>query len=76
MTATAEPGTVRVTLAGQQADLVRLSLFLEGVINHGETAADALLDVHLAAVRITETHGTTGVASKMRMMFRLEEFPE
>ena len=74
--ATEEPGTVRAVLSGLAPDLVRLSLFLEGVINHGETVTDALLDVHLAAIRITETRGTTGLASKMMMMFRLEEFPE
>ena len=67
------PGTVRVTLRGNTPDLVKLTLFLEGV-TRGEAVADVLLDVELAAIVITETRGTSGRAGQITMLVELREF--
>ena len=50
------PATVRLTLAGHPADLLKTLLFIEGVLA-GETPAASLAAARLTAISITSHHG-------------------
>ena len=67
-----DSGTVRVTLAGHGQDLLKLALYLEGVIA-GHDPAEVLRDVHLAAIVILSTRGTRGRGNQITMIVQLTE---
>ena len=68
-----EPGTVRVTLAGDAQDLLRLSVFLEAV-TRGHDPAEALANLHLAAIAIVSARNTPGRATgHITMMIELRD---
>jgi hypothetical protein len=65
------PGAVRAVLAGRPADLIRLIIWLDRVTG-GDSPAEVLRVLHLAAIRITSE---SGHGSRITLTLELEEAP-
>ena len=63
------PGTVRAVLTGRPADLIKLIIFFDRVTG-GDSPAEILAVLHLAAIRITSESGR---GSRVTLTLELEE---
>lgn len=64
-----QPGTVRVTLTGPPADLIKTVVWLDRVTG-GDSPAAVLRVLHLSAIRIVSE---TGRGRRVTLVLRLEE---
>ena len=64
-----DPGTIRVTLTGRSADLIKTVIWLDRVTG-GERPAAVLRVLHLSAIRIVSEAGR---GQRVTLVLRLEE---